>query len=335
MTSVLRIAFFGSGEFALPVVRRLASLGNDASLVQAEMVGLYTRPPRRAGRGKKIRPTPVAALAADLGLQVEAPESANSPETLAALASLELDFILVADYGEFLGKRFRELPRIGAFNLHGSLLPKHRGAAPVAYALLAGEQTTGVTLFRIERTLDSGPIVGKCALEIGPEETAGELETRLSEIAADLFMDTLPSVAAGTHEETPQDPAGVTLAPKLTKEEARMDWTQSAEKLTRATRAYNPWPGAYSFLARGSKAPERTTFLRLRPITDHGGQPGVVVRADKSGLIVACGNGAVEILEVQRAGKAPLPAVEFLRGSRLVVGDRFVTNPEATEPGAS
>ena len=289
-----------------------------------ELVGVYTRPPRPAGRGKKLRPTPVATLAEELGLRAEAPESANAPETLAALVLLEPDLFVVADYGEFLGKRFRELPRIGAFNLHGSLLPKHRGAAPVAYAILAGQRTTGVTLFRIERTLDSGPIVGARALDIGPEETAEDLEARLAELAAELLIDTLPSFAARTHQETPQDPDGVTLAPKLTKTEACIDWTKSAEQITNAVRAYNPWPGAYSFLARDSKAPDRTTFLRVRPTSEEKGEPGAVVRADKKTLAVACGDAAIEVLEVRRAGKAPLGAPEFLRGSRVEMGDRFV-----------
>jgi methionyl-tRNA formyltransferase len=318
----LKVAFFGSGEFAVPTLERLLSRSS-----HHELVAVVSRPPRPAGRGKKLRPTPVDARARTVPVPCRTPESANSPEFLEELAGLEADLFVVADYGELLRKSFRDLPRIGVYNLHGSLLPRYRGAAPVVQALLEGETTTGVTLFRIEKGLDSGPIVDTKALDIRPDETAGELEERLAHVAADLLESSLQGFETGTFRETPQDATAATWAPKVHKNAARLDWNQGSSQIINAIRAYNPWPGAYSFLQREDKAPERTVFLRARAVerspAPQEAAPGTIILVEKQSFQIACGGGAIEVEELQRAGKAPLNATQYLRGRALVSGDRF------------
>ena len=199
----MRVIFLGSGPFAVPLVERLASVC--ASEADLELSLVVTRPDRRAGRGRKTRPTPVRQRCEELSLPVEAPETANRGDVFERMADARPDLILVADYGEFLGKAVRELPRIGTYNFHGSLLPRHRGAAPVAYALRAGDKETGVTLFRLVREMDAGPIVRHAPVAIDPDETAGELEERLALVAAALLADTMPNFASGQYDETEQD----------------------------------------------------------------------------------------------------------------------------------
>jgi methionyl-tRNA formyltransferase len=318
----MRVVFFGSGAFALPALERLA--GATAS---HRLLAVVTRPARPGGRGKKLKPTPVYEKALALGLPCESPASVNDPAYLETLAALAPDLFVVVDYGEILAKRFRELARIGAFNLHASLLPRYRGAAPVAHALLAGETRTGVTLFRIEKEIDSGPIVGAAALEVGELETTGELEGRLAELAASLLEHHLQAFASGSFTETPQDASLATFAPKLVKNAGLIDWNRTPGELTRFVRAMNPWPGAYSFLQSPGKNPERTIFLRVRPAAGAAAgpaqAPGTVAAVEKNGFHIRCHSGAIEVLELQRAGKAPLDAASYLRGRNLVPGDRF------------
>jgi len=323
----LKLLFFGSGEFAVATLERL-----QCDAAPHRLLRVVTRPPQPAGRGKRLRPTPVAERCSEIGIPCEAPESANAPEFLERLASEAADLFIVADYGELLKKRFRAIPRLGVYNLHGSLLPRYRGAAPVVQALLAGDKVTGVTLFRIEKKLDAGPIVATRALELEEQETAGELEARLALVAADLLLDSLPAFASGQFSETEQDHEAATLAPKIEKRAAAIDWQSSAETICRGIRAYNPAPGAFTFLHRGEAVPQRTTVLRAVP---HGsddsassGAPGTVVAVGKNSLYVACGEGRVEILQVQRAGKAPLDAGAYVRGARVAAGEVFSPRPE-------
>jgi len=312
----VRIVFFGTGPFAIPALERLHAASGVHPLLR-----VVTRPDRPQARGRKVSPTPVRRRASELGIACDAPETANDPVYLDSLAALAPDLFLVADYGEMLRKRIRELPAVGIFNLHGSLLPRWRGAAPVVHAILAGERETGVTLFRIERGLDSGPVVDMEKLTIGELETAGELEARLARAGADLIERNLPRFASGSLRETPQDDSQATPAPKIEKSAAQIDWTAPAEQVARQVRAYNPWPGAFS-LIRG----ERTIFLRARPIgaeVQGTEPPGSVVSVARDAFCVRCGQGAIEVLELQREGKAPLEAAAYLRGRPLQPGDRF------------
>ncbi|MBI4604300.1 MAG: methionyl-tRNA formyltransferase [Planctomycetes bacterium] len=338
----MRVAFFGSGRFALPVLERLHALSG-----RHELARVVTRPDRPRGRRLQLVPTPVKARAAELGLPCDAPESANDPGYVDALARVAPEIIIVADYGEMIRKRLRELPPIGVFNLHASLLPRHRGAAPIAHALLEGDAETGVTLFRIERGLDTGPVVDSVRCPVGELETAGELEARLAVLAADLLERNLDAFAGGTFRETPQDERLATLAPKLEKSAGAIRWEAPAARLANFIRALNPWPGAYSFLqateateataateaaAAAAGGSERTIFLRSRAVEPGPGAalaPGTVESVRKDGFRVRCGSGSLEVLEVQREGKAPLDAAAYLRGRRLRPGDRFSGRGEA------
>ena len=225
----MRIVFFGSGEFAVPTLERLHSQSETFPLVQ-----VVTRPDRPAGRGKKLRPTPVRLRAGELGLGCIAPATTRDESVLALIASLKPDLFIVADYGEILGQALIDLAPIGIFNLHGSVLPAYRGAAPVAHALLERELETGVTLFRIERGLDSGPVVATRRLAVEPLETSGELEARLAEIAAELLGEHLPRFASGEFTEVDQAHDLATFAPKLEKADAEIDWTANARCRRRA-----------------------------------------------------------------------------------------------------
>jgi len=317
----VNVIFLGSGPFGLPALECLSTHAGDLQLVR-----VVTRPDRPGGRGKKLLPTPVRARALALGLPCDAPESVNDPSYLEALAILQPDLAVVADYGEMLRIRVRELPRIGAFNLHASLLPHHRGAAPVSHAIIEGEEITGVTLFRVEKELDSGPIIDREEVRIDPLETAGELEERLSVVAARLLERNLEAFRTGTFREIRQDGRLATFAPKLTKARGLIDWNCGSRGLTDLVRGLNPWPGAYSFLRRPGKAPERTAFLRVKPAASRGGgslPPGTVEEVRRDGFRIRCHEGSVEVLQIRREGKVALDAPAYLRGRCLEPGDVF------------
>lgn len=326
----MRVIFLGSGPFAVPLVERLASVC--ASEADLELSLVVTRPDRRAGRGRKTRPTPVRQRCEELSLPVEAPETANRGDVFERMADARPDLILVADYGEFLGKAVRELPRIGTYNFHGSLLPRHRGAAPVAYALLAGDKETGVTLFRLVREMDAGPIVRHAPVAIDPDETAGELEERLALVAADLLEDTLPNFASGQFDETEQDESEVTLAPKLTKDMGTIAWHLPAGSVHDHIRAMNPWPGAHAVFTPSDPSPKTPAGLdfgifksRQVPSDPVAGawEPGQVSAVASDGITVRCGDGDLQLIELQRPGKARMSAEAFLRGFPVCPGDRF------------
>ncbi len=339
--SELGIVLASSGAFGVPTLERLASLhDSDAPYRLLEVV---TRPDSRAGRGQRVTPTPVRRRAVELGLEPIAPESANDEAFLDRIAAIEPDIFIVADYGEFLGKRFRSTPRLGAFNLHSSLLPRHRGAAPVVHALLAGDRVTGVTLFRIVREMDAGPIVDTVEVPIEPDENAGEIEARLAVHAADLLERNLPRFLDGTFEERPQDDSLATRAPKLLKKQGRIDWRRDAGAVVDHIRAMTPWPGAVALHRRVKRGggdrdkarEERLLILRARVDADgdesdgdDDAAPGLVVVARGSDLIIACGRGRVRIDELQRSGKSPVATDAFLRGYPLRAGDRLETPAE-------
>jgi methionyl-tRNA formyltransferase len=324
--SQLRLVMMGTGTFAEPTLEALLA-GPDA------VVGVFTQPDRegvqkrgstrQVGRGMK-------EIAAEKGVPVFQPASVNAPEGVALLRGLNPDLLVVAAYGQILSKEVLSIPTVGAINVHGSLLPKYRGAAPVAHAILNGETETGVTIIRMSAGLDAGDMLAKAALPIN-DGTAGEVEARLAPLGARLAVETIQRLKAGPVVGEKQDPARVTKAPKLTKEMGLIDWSKPAEVVCRQVRAMQPWPTAYTFLHRAGKPPLRVIVSRVgpagyRPTLDPG-PPAGDIGADSTGIVVECGRApgrtSVEILELQPAGKKRMTAVEFLRGYPLSEGDRF------------
>jgi methionyl-tRNA formyltransferase len=321
-----RIVMMGTGTFARPTFEALLDEPNRA------VVGLVTQPDRDAGqqRGSTRQTGPsLKEIAERRGVPVYQPDSVNTPEGVAQLRAWRPDLLVVAAYGQILKKEVLEAPAGGGINVHASLLPKYRGAAPVAWAILGGEPRTGVTIIRMTTGLDAGDMLAQEALDIRPDETAGELESRLAPLGARLALEVIEKLRAGPVPGVKQDPAQVTKAPKLKKEDGLIDWDQPAERVCRRVRAMQPWPTAYTFLHPTGKPPLRVTVQRaaVAPVPDgvEMASPGRVLPADgpQPRLLVAAAGGAVEVLELQPAGKRRMTAAEFLRGRALQPGDWF------------
>jgi methionyl-tRNA formyltransferase len=293
----MRVIFMGTPDFSVPVL--------DALAARHDIVAVYSQPPRPAGRGKKDRPSPVQTRAEALGLPVRHPSSLRTPEAAAAFAALEADVAVVVAYGLILPQNILDAPRHGCLNIHASLLPRWRGAAPIHRAILAGDATTGICIMQMEAGLDTGPVLLRQEIEIETEETTAELHDRLSSLGAGLITQTLDEL--GKLTATPQSEDGVTYAAKIDKAEARIDWAEPAEVIDRQIRGLSPFPGAWCDIDG-----ERVKLLRSR-LGDGSGAPGQVLE----GFTIACGTGAVEILQAQRDGKRPVPAAEILRGFAL------------------
>jgi methionyl-tRNA formyltransferase len=317
----------GTGTFAEPTFEALLKAEED-------VVGLVTQPDRDAGNKRgSTRQTGkgMAAIAGIAGVPVLQPESINTPEGITALKAFAPDLLVVAAYGQILKPAVIEIPARGAINVHASLLPKYRGAAPVAHAILNGESETGVTIIRITPGLDAGEMLAKALLPILPDETAGELEVRLAPLGAGLAVDVIRKLKAGPVAGEKQDPGRVTKAPKLTKEMGAIDWTQPAEKIGRLVRAMQPWPTAYTFLHKPGKESVRVLVTRVRNlgpvegVSANRSAVGTVITLDPDRLIVPAfdGSSVVEILELQPAGKKKMSAAEFLRGHPAGEGVRF------------
>jgi methionyl-tRNA formyltransferase len=303
----LRLVFMGTAEFAVPSLAALAAGPH-------ELVAVYSQPARPAGRGLAARPSPVARTAERLGLPLRCPESLRDPETEATFAALNADLAVVAAYGLLLPRPILDAPRLGCINLHASLLPRWRGAAPIQRALLAGDRETGVTIIQLEPALDSGPILAMERIPIAPDSTAASLHDDLAGLAASMVVPVIDALASGRARPRPQPEEGVTYAGKLDKAEGRLDWRQPAAALERQLRALNPWPGCW------------TTFQgqRLRvlagEVAEGYGLPGEVL---DERLTVACGEGALRLTRLQRAGGRPLASEEFLRGFEVPPGSRL------------
>ena len=286
----------GTPGFSVPVLEALHQ--------RHQIVAVYCQPPRPAGRGKADRPSPVQARAEALGLQVRHPVSLRSEDAVQEFAALGADVAVVVAYGLILPQPVLDAPRFGCLNIHASLLPRWRGAAPIQRAIMAGDQETGVCIMQMEAGLDTGPVLLRQAVPIGPEETSAELHDRLSALGARLILQALEALPLPA---VPQPAKGVTYAAKIDKAEARVDWTRPAAEVDHLIRGLSPFPGAWVEV-RG----ERVKLLRSR-LAGGEGQPGQVL----GGFTVACGDGAVEVLEAQREGKRPMPAAEVLRGLSL------------------
>jgi methionyl-tRNA formyltransferase len=303
----LRLAFMGSPTFALAPLQALIAAGHEIACV-------YSQPARPAGRGKQERPTPIAAFAADRGLDLRMPKSLKTPDEQAAFAALRLDAAIVVAYGLILPKPILDAPRLGAFNLHASLLPRWRGAAPIQRAIMAGDATTGVQVMRMEEGLDTGPILASAETSILAEDNTATLHDRLSALGATLLVDTLAQIERGEARETPQGESGVTYAHKITPAETRIDWTRTAREVDGKIRGLSPAPGAW-FELDGA----RVRALHSR-VEAGAGAPG---EALDDALLIACGEGAVRLVSVQREGRAPLEAAAFLRGAPVPKGARL------------
>jgi len=293
----MRVIFMGTPEFSVPVLEAVAGAH--------EVVAVYCQPPRPAGRGKQDRPSPVQVRAEALGLTVRHPASLRGAEAQAEFAALGADVAVVVAYGLILPQAVLDAPKQGCLNIHASLLPRWRGAAPIHRAILAGDRETGICIMRMEPGLDTGPVLLREATPIGAEETTADLHDRLSDMGARLILEALARLTELAPE--PQPVAGVTYAAKIDKAEARIDWTRPAVEVDRQIRGLSPFPGAWCDMAG-----ERVKLLRSRVAQGHG-PPGQVL----GGLRLACGTGAVEITLAQREGKRPMTAEEFLRGFAL------------------
>ena len=302
-----RLVVMGTTGFVLPSLDALIAAGH-------EIAAVYTQPPRPAGRGHQLRRTPVHEAAERLGLEVRTPRTLKDPEAQAAFAALAADLAVVGSYGLLLPSPILAAPRLGCVNLHASLLPRWRGAAPIERAILAGDAETGISIFRMEEGLDTGPVYAMWPLPIGPSTTATELHQRLAALAAETITGVVEGIAAGSLRAEPQPEAGITYARKLERMEGRLDFTEPAELIERRLRALNPAPGCWCE-ARG----ERLGLLASSVVAGTGA-PGTVLALP---LTIACGQDALAITQVQRAGKRPMTADELQRGFALPVGTRL------------
>ncbi|PLL14201.1 methionyl-tRNA formyltransferase [Tabrizicola sp. TH137] len=293
----MKIVFMGTPDFSVPVLHALAA--------QHDIVAVYSQPPRPAGRGKDLRPTPVHAAAATLGLPVRHPVSLKSPEEQAAFAALDADVAVVVAYGLILPQAILDAPRHGCLNIHASLLPRWRGAAPIHRAIMAGDAETGICIMQMEAGLDTGPVLLRQSTPIGAEETTQDLHDRLSQMGARLILTALDRLPTLTPEAQPTE--GVTYAAKIEKAESRIDWSRPATEVDRQIRALSPFPGAWC-MAGG----ERIKLLRSR-LASGAAPPGTLLH----GLTIACGQGAIDITLAQREGKKAQAPQDFLNGLTL------------------
>ena len=313
MAAMAPLVFFGTPEFAVPTLASLVAAGH----VPARVV---TQPARPVGRGRKPQEPPVASWAHEHGLPVMQPERVRDPTFLAEMREIAPAVAVVVAFGQIFPRDLLSLPHHGCINLHASLLPRWRGAAPIQAALAAGETRTGVTTMQMEAGLDTGPILLQEEVEIGPEETAGELAPRLAAAGADLMVRTLEGLAAGRLTARPQDDALATHAPRLTRENGRVDWTREAREIGNLLRAYTPWPGLTAELLG-----EPVKLVEAEHLGEETGEvPGTFLGLHEGSLAVACGGGSVlGVRTVQRPGRKALPAADFVNGERLRQGERF------------
>lgn len=333
----LRIVFFGSPDFAVPTLEALLASTH-------RVVAVVTQPDRPRGRGHRLSEGAVKRVASSAGLAVLQPASLKAPEFTAAFAALDADLGVVAAYGKLLPESLLAGPRLGMINVHASLLPKYRGAAPIHRAVAAGETETGISIMRVVKALDAGPVLDVARRPIGPDETSLEVEHDLAALGARLLVDTVDRIAAGRATETPQDPAAATYAARLTREDGIVDWTRPAADIHNLVRALHPWPHAFSFLH------DRRVILLASDAGDaaarpsggaaDAGVPGAVLVAHGDELRVATGAGALRITRLQTEGSRAMSAREFLAGHDVRAGDRFTPGPSSADaspaqPGAA
>jgi methionyl-tRNA formyltransferase len=309
----MRVVFLGSGAFAIPCFEALLDAGH-------EVKALVTQPDREKGRGRELAPPPLKPVAERRGVPVLQPRRIREPEAQDAVRALQPEIQVVVAYGQILPQAVIDIPPRGTVNVHSSLLPRYRGAAPIHWAIASCERVTGVTTMLIDAGLDTGPTLLAREMEIAPEDTTASLEPRLARLGAQVLLDTLDGLAAGRLQPIPQDPARATHARVLQKEDGRLDWTQPASLLDCRIRGFFPWPGAFT-LHDG----RTLKVLRARPLPSApAADPGTVLEVSAEGLLVACGGGsALRLLEVQPESRRAMPATAFAAGARLVAGARL------------
>jgi methionyl-tRNA formyltransferase len=322
MAPAIRLIFLGTGDFALPSFEHLVETGHDVA-------ALVTQPGRPQGRKQEILRAPIKRSAEARGIRVFQPEDVNAPESLEQIRAIGPELLVTAAYGQILSADLLSIPRLGGINLHGSVLPAYRGASPVARAIQNGDTATGVTVIRMTPRIDAGGIIAIARTEIGPDETAGELEERLARLGAPLVAQSVAALTAGPVPILPQDKAKVTRAPKLRKEDGLIDWSRPAIAVHNHVRAMQPWPVASTTWEPGpgtSRPPTRIIVHRTQ-VVEGRGAPGEIIEAAGDRLVVAATEGAVRLLVVQLPGKKPAAAAEFLRGHRVQPGETMITHP--------
>jgi len=317
VSGALRVVFFGTPEFAVPTLEALLHSRH-------QVVGVVTQPDRPRGRGQRTTAGPVKTRASAAGVVVLQPEKLKEPSFLEALDALHGDLGVVAAYGKILTEAVLAAPRLGMINVHASLLPRYRGAAPVHRAIIAGETKTGVTIMRVVKALDAGPMLATATHAIGPEDTSDKVERELASLGADLLAPTIDALAEGRVRETLQNDADATYAPRLTKEDGLVDWNRPAGDIHNQIRGLHPWPHAFTFV-RG----QRLILHRSTPTASSSGReaPGIVLDAAADRLLVGTGAGSLQLLVIQAEGKRPMTVREFLAGHPLAPGDRFHAAP--------
>ena len=312
----LRVVFFGTPAFAVPTIDRVLASRHP-------LAGVVTQPDRPSGRGQNTTDSPVKMRARAAGVPVLQPVTLKDPAFMAALSALGADIGVVAAYGKILSEAVLAVPRLGMINVHASLLPRHRGAAPVHRAILAGDTETGVTIMRVVKALDAGPMLTRVRRAIGADETSEEVEHELARLGADLLVAALDDLARSAAHETPQDDSAATYAPRLTKDDGLIHWEWPAARIHNLVRGLHPWPHAHTFVNRA-----RLILRRTAPaIGCSVALPGEIVAAAGDRLRVATGDGGIDLIELQAEGKRPMSPRDFLAGHRLSVGDRFTSIP--------
>jgi methionyl-tRNA formyltransferase len=313
-SGALRIVFFGTPDFAVPTLDALIASHHS-------VVGVVTQPDRPRGRGQRVSESPVKIRAAAAGVPILQPERLKDPAFLEQLSALRADLGVVAAYGKILTDAVLAAPPLGLLNVHASLLPRYRGAAPVHRAVIAGDDETGITIMRVVKALDAGPMLAAARRRIDRDETSDAVERDLAVIGARLLAATVDELVAGRAHETPQDDAAATYAPRLTKEDGVVDWTWSADDLHNLIRGLHPWPHAFTFIA------DRRLILHRSNVVDTRTErsPGTILEAHGDQLSVATGSGVLGLREIQAEGRRPMSPRDFLAGHPLSVGDRFVS----------
>jgi methionyl-tRNA formyltransferase len=305
----MRITFIGSGELGVPTLRKLVG--------KHEIIDVFTQPDRPAGRGYKLKVTPIKEVAGELSLSIRQPENINSEEVLKYIKESNPDVIVLAAYGKILSSKLLKIPRLGSVNLHASLLPKYRGAAPIHWAIIKGEKVTGVTTFLMDEGMDTGPLLLQREVAIDEEDTVDSLGEKLAQVGADLVMETLEGLERGTLTPRPQDNSQATYAPKLKREDGKINWSKDAKEIFNFIRGTNPFPGAFTFYENKRLKVHKSCVTK----GEFKGEAGEVV--DVSKFVVKAGKGALELLEVQPEGKKVMSGADFIHGYRVKVGKRF------------
>jgi methionyl-tRNA formyltransferase len=323
----LRIIFMGTAELSCASLEKLmgptSSLSNDGQDARAtfSVAAVVTQPDKPKGRDLKLQPSPVKSLALKLNLPVLQPVHARDEQFIAELRGLKPDLIVVVAYGHILPQTILDLPKFECLNVHTSLLPKFRGAAPIQWAIASGETETGVTVMKMDAGLDTGPIVSQRRTPILPEDNSTTLHDRLARLGAELLAQTIPDFVAGKIQPVPQPAGDFCHAPKIKKEDGRIDWNLPAKTIWNRMRAFTPWPGAFTFPA-GEPKPHLLKIWKAETV-EQSGRLGDILSADKNGIVVACGQDALRILELQREGGRRMNAAEFLAGHALNAGEKF------------